>query len=84
MNQDGDSLAACPGGDTLPLHSRAKCPSFPQLKQAPFFLRGVSSVEAALAVFPLIHCPRFGALEHADVSIGMAMLFHVLGAVKEL
>jgi hypothetical protein len=68
----------------FPLHSRAKCPSLPQLKHAPFFLRGVSSLVAALAVFLLVHRPWFGALERADMSIGTATLFQVLGAVEEL
>jgi hypothetical protein len=61
-----------------------KCPSFPQLKQAPFFLQGVSSVVVVLATFPLVLHPQFGTQERADVSMGTATLFHVLGVVKEL
>ena len=63
------------------LHSRAKCPSSPQLKQAPFFFRGGLLTVAA---FALVHLPRLGALDRADVSMGTGTLFQALGAFEEL
>ena len=37
-----------------------------------------------VAAFALVHLPRLGALDRADVSIGTGTLFQALGAFEEL
>ena len=37
-----------------------------------------------VAAFALVHLPRLGALDRADVSMGTGTLFQALGAFEEL